>query len=332
MAAFPKWVRKAKPKRAAVDVGRQVITERARAVWFYLELAATQPEKDVEYVHQLRVATRRATAACQVFRTLERNKHRRQLTREFRRLRQVAGAARDLDVLCERLKRSSNGVAKDDLDKAIACVAQRRRETQPALVHAYRRWKRAGRKRRVMRAAKRGLWRKPKSKKRFGDVSIEVLRSVVDQFFEAASADLSDMNALHEMRIRGKKLRYTIEIVARAFDTSLRNEVYPEFEQVQERMGVINDHVTAAATFAQWHNETQDQDHGKVFLQLMKLEEEQAETARCEFLQWWTPARSEPLRHHFQQLLAGQAAADVRDVPTCRETARQPMPPVRAAV
>ena len=223
--------------------------------------------------------------------------------------------ARDLDVLCERLKEAAHGDSQANLTEAIARVQKCRQQAQKPLVRASRRWERGQRKRQVRRLVQRGLWRQSQSKRRFGDVSHGVLASVVDDFFDAASADLSDMEALHEMRIRGKRLRYTIELVAGAFDKTLRKDIYPDFENVQERIGVVNDHATAHKIFAQWFEKATGQEFANRFRRLAEIEQERTEATRGEFQTWWTPQRSARLRQRFQLLLledCGPAEKDVR--------------------
>jgi CHAD domain-containing protein len=61
---------------------------------------------------------------------------------------------------------------------------------------------------------------------------------------EAATAGGS-MESLHQLRIAGKRLRYTIELFACVADDLLRQSVYPHVEELQDRLGKINDHVAA---------------------------------------------------------------------------------------
>jgi len=55
------------PIKPVRDVAHAILHARLRAVWHWLPLAADRSEEDCEYVHQLRVATRRAMAALRVF-------------------------------------------------------------------------------------------------------------------------------------------------------------------------------------------------------------------------------------------------------------------------
>jgi CHAD domain-containing protein len=70
---------------------------------------------------------------------------------------------------------------------------------------------------------------------------------VTKEFCAAANAAGADqsMEVLHGLRIAGKKLRYTIELFASVANDSLRQSVYPIVEELQERLGAINDHAAA---------------------------------------------------------------------------------------
>ena len=54
------------------------------------------------------------------------------------------------------------------------------------------------------------------------------------------------------MRISGKQVRYTMELLAGAFDESFRRELYVIFAEVQEMLGTINDHASAVTMFHEW--------------------------------------------------------------------------------
>ena len=73
-----------------------------------------------------------------------------------------------------------------------------------------------------------------------------------ESFFESIPGDTSDMAALHQFRIRAKSLRYAMELLAAAFGPELREVHYPVVEEVQERLGRINDHVAARDRFRNW--------------------------------------------------------------------------------
>ena len=76
----------------------------------------------------------------------------------------------------------------------------------------------------------------------FGRRARQYLAGVLKKFFKAAGADLSSDEALHALRIRTKKLRYTMEIVAMAFPAAFRKKLYPRIGMLQDMMGMVNDH------------------------------------------------------------------------------------------
>ena len=66
--------------------------------------AVFHAEEDMEYVHQLRVGTRRAAAALRIFRRLLAQAPRRKTRKNLRTLRRSAGEARDWDVFLDMLQ------------------------------------------------------------------------------------------------------------------------------------------------------------------------------------------------------------------------------------
>ena len=146
-------------------------------------------------------------------------------------------------------------------------------------------------------------WRRSKCKKRFGKLSRRVLAAVVADFFLTASGDLADLKTLHQLRIQGKRLRYTVEIVASVFDPALRQEIYPEIEAIQERIGVVNDHVMAAELLDQWSKQATYRDCAHVFQRMVELEHARTESSHREFLEWWDAPRRTRVQGRFEQLL-----------------------------
>jgi hypothetical protein len=76
---------------------------RLAVVLHYLPLAAEKAEEEVEYVHLLRVWTRRAAAALKLYASLLPRRRRAWIKKQLKRLRCAATDARDCDVLVRRL-------------------------------------------------------------------------------------------------------------------------------------------------------------------------------------------------------------------------------------
>ena len=62
-----KWVKGVSPKQPLHQAAYLILNSRLSAVWSWLPFAANKSDEDVEYVHQLRVSTRRAVEALRVF-------------------------------------------------------------------------------------------------------------------------------------------------------------------------------------------------------------------------------------------------------------------------
>lgn len=64
---FGKWIEGITADVTATEAGRHSLAQRLQAVQYYLLLAAWRADEDVEYVHELRVYTRRSMAALRLF-------------------------------------------------------------------------------------------------------------------------------------------------------------------------------------------------------------------------------------------------------------------------
>src|SRR5262249_55834949 len=93
-----KWISDLKPGSPLAEAARHVLFVRLQVVKDCLPRAALEADRDIEYVHQLRVGTRRADAALRIFKVCLPKKVQGEARRRLRKLRRAAGAARDWDV------------------------------------------------------------------------------------------------------------------------------------------------------------------------------------------------------------------------------------------
>src|SRR4051794_33720985 len=93
-----KWISDLKPQSPLAEAARHVLFVRLQVVKDHLPRATLEADRDIEYVHQLRVGTRRADAALRIFKACLPKKVHRKARRRLRKLRRAAGAARDWDV------------------------------------------------------------------------------------------------------------------------------------------------------------------------------------------------------------------------------------------
>jgi CHAD domain-containing protein len=314
-----KWIAGAAPDQPVVETARLALGSRLELVCYYLPLAADDWQEDVEYVHQLRVTTRRSVAALDIFGYLLSERRRRWLRRRLNNIRRAAGDARDYDVQLARLQAWTPAHPDRDVAPVANWLSDRRRSAQAPIVARHQRLLQkdfAGRVQRLVERVGRKVRPKELARADFATAARAALPGIVDDFFAAGSAPLCEIKALHRLRIEGKRLRYAIELLAAAFLPPLRQEVYPVVETLQEKLGRVNDHANAASRYRQWaqlvdvsadgttHDVTAPAiDVPASLLRDWACEEDAAlSLARTSFSDWWTDARATQLRQQLREI------------------------------
>ena len=108
---------------------------------------------------------------------------------------------------------------------------------------------------------------------------------------------------MHQFRISGKKLRYTMELLGSTFPPRFAKQLYPRLASLQDRLGRINDLATGQARYEAWSQECTVPAQCEYLGRLAQQEREQLEAARQEFLGWWTPARHKRFAAAFDRLI-----------------------------
>lgn len=284
------WLEGVKPGMCMARVGRLHLQARLATIGHWLPLAATRWREEPEYVHQLRVSTRRATAAMRIFGDLLPSKRQTEIRRQLRRIRRAACDARDLDVLIGRFERLK-GDAPQRLAKRLTRRLRKKRNAAQAplqtlngtlsddlrnILHPED----------LLRPLACDTSHGPSSQP-FDAVAHACLKDAVTSFKKAARADLADIAALHALRLAGKKLRYTIEIAAPVCDDRLRTTAYPRLQFLQEFLGTINDHAQFSERLRIWRSESSSK-RMRAALQGMILAEQLAlADLHSLFLAWW---------------------------------------------
>ncbi len=296
-----KWAEVNDVGRPAADVAADILQQRMQVVQQMLPLAAYESRRDVEYVHQLRVGCRRAGAALRAFRPLLSGKAKR-LRKRLRKMRQAAGPARDADVLLARLKATSKSTP--GYEYVIARLKRQRTNAQQALVEVAEKSKAGQLADSVERClASLGNNRPKATGVRFDQFAREALRSASRGMFKLAGVELPTVAQLHQLRIAGKRLRYSIELFHSAFPTALREDVYPIVEKIQTRLGRLNDHATAQAFFQHWLVDLPPNERAAQLAARIVEEREATEQISENFLHWWTAKRLAALESHLSTLI-----------------------------
>ncbi len=298
-----KWIEGLDPGGSPTEAAHRCLDQRLQAVRHFLPLAANHAADDVEYVHELRVATRRSMAALRLFAPMLPQKQNRAVLKDLRHTRETAGTARDLDVMVAHHADDPGSQGK----RFLKDLRRRRAEAQKPIRAQCKRLSKHDRLRRrserLLDAIRvRGEGAPPQ---RFDAWARIRLREVVEDFFAADPTDPTDLAALHHFRIRAKRLRYAMELLAPAFPEALYNGLYPQLEALQDDLGEINDHAVAVARFEGWLED--DGRRAKRLKALLRVEHEALDRALDAFQQRWDRAQKTRLRAGFEALASGPA-------------------------
>lgn len=309
--ADSKWIAQLAPETPVAEAARRVLLLRLGAVCEQLPLAVKEADRDPEHVHQLRVATRRAGAALDIFAPCLPEKAYRRTRKFLKRLRRAAGAARDWDVFLEDLGarlRRARAPLRPGLDfllgygsgQRAAAQAELERTGLPALAGA------EGRLAETLAAV-----RPPESVPVavLQDLARLMLRGLLAELEAAAGQDLGRYEHLHRVRILGKRLRYAMELFGGCFPGRFRTEYYPAVEQMQEMLGRANDSFVAAGRLEALQarltaERPKDWRRFRAGIEsLLQFHRRRLPQERGRFLRWWRNWRRSGLGADFAELV-----------------------------
>ena len=298
VVAASKWSKGLSPDLPTAEFAHAILDVRLKAVCHWLSLAAEKSEEDVEYVHQLRIAARRAVEALRVFSALIPAQMCDDMGARLRRIRLAADEARNWDAMGKQFSQTSGGAIAA---RIVEQIKAHRKESQGPIVAVYQECTADACEAKIEQLLQEvESHRRGEGKRRFGRLAPQHLASVVKKFFTAAKSDLTTAESLHALRVRTKKLRYTMEIVAVAFDSAFRKKLYPQVTLFQDLLGTVNDHATAGRLFRDWLSKSEDAEQ-RAFLEGLLLAEERAtEDLRAAFLATWAPKVVSGLKRQFR--------------------------------
>ncbi len=303
MARNTKWV-EGLPEESVELVARRALSVRLGRLWHFLEQAVVHEGRQIEDVHQLRVFTRRSAAAIQIFDRWLPKRRGRWMRKQLKHIRRAAGEARDLDVLRSRWSTELAELPAGQMAILVEQVKRRRRRAQWPIEDAFHRLssKRFPRRARKLtkRIRDRGS-RENASPDRLLDVARSSLAELLVPYFKAAESTFADPAELHEFRIASKHVRYAMELFAGAFDDSFRQQLYPRVADLQDRLGKINDHVTALAYLTAWYDKTEAVAVRQAIEAGMQIEQRALDESQRAFLGWWSSEKRQELRSQFER-------------------------------
>jgi CHAD domain-containing protein len=322
-------------ERPVAEVARQLLSARLDAFWQQLEFVHRDRASRPRDVHQLRVAARRAMAALDLFQPLLARGCESWFRQQLRRIRRSAGKARDVDAIAERLigegwseqapllsTPSEVTEADESLEscpqpkadwQARACGADVQAPLFAILARCRERWRRPLEKRAAtlvheetwsQRGAALLSEEGRQASEPFRVFASRRLRPVMRRFFRAADHRLRGADELHALRIRGKKLRYALELCHSSFGDEAWLKCTVALENLQETLGGFTDHAVAAERLDRWARAESGR-RRRLMVRLSRDERRTARTAREAFITWWKPSRRRRLRHQCERLLRG---------------------------
>jgi triphosphatase len=219
---------------------------------FRLNEIALLAARDPDALHQARVALRRLRAALTLFRHSLRGRDYQQLREELRWFAGQLGEARNLDVLLApdapppfagdaALRAALTAEREAAYDRVMAALDSERARN---LLLRFALWLEAG------------GWRfKPRAR---GDLRALAAHQLERQWRKVrrrgAALGALDPDAEHQLRIDIKKLRYAAEFLAGLYTgrpaAGRRSRFIAALKELQERLGIANDHRIAAAAAA----------------------------------------------------------------------------------
>ena len=251
MAADGKWVDQLGPKMHVAEAARRVLLARLEVVRTFLPLAVHDADRDPEYVHRLRVATRRSGAALRLFGRWLPDKPLRRAKRWLRALRQAAGAARDWDVFVAELRQRRAHMREKEQPGVDFLFGYAGGQRDAAQQHLHEAGTAYGPHLKELIDATVAAVREPADGPRtLRALGQHLLLELLQELDWAAGRNLDDYEQLHQVRILGKKVRYAMEVFADCFAPPFREVLYPQIEEMQEILGHANDSHVASQRLA----------------------------------------------------------------------------------
>jgi CHAD domain-containing protein len=288
-----KWIKGLTPQMTLAQAAREVLTARLEVVRHFLPRAMKESEEDPEFVHQLRVGTRRSDAALRIFRSCLAGRIYRGARGRLRAIRRAAGDARDWDVFLAALRQRRGEVAdaqQAGLDFLIGYALAQRHAAQAALQSVEPNQPRLFDH--FMNDTIDSVQQPHEDARTLIDLARPMLLDLLDKLKQSASGNLKDYDHLHQVRIAGKRLRYAMEVFADCFAPAFREELYPQVEEMQETLGRANDSHVAAGRLVELREKLEADsatwERVKAGVEaLLRFHQRRLPQERKRFVAWW---------------------------------------------
>jgi CHAD domain-containing protein len=219
----------------------------------------TREGKDIEALHDMRVATRRMRAAFRVFDDYLDSKRLKSIRKGAKRTCGKLGTVRDLDVFWAKTERYLEGLPaerQDDLESLKETWKAEHEESREALLayldsNRYMKFKEEAAE--LLQTPE--VWRLPALTKKGEAVPHRVQHVVPMEVYERMACVLAydewvtnsevSLKRLHRLRIAGKRLRYTLEFFEEVLAPQA-SDLIQQMKVLQDHLGDLQDAVVAS--------------------------------------------------------------------------------------
>ena len=281
---------------------RKILTDQLHR--FREQLTGVHRDIDTEFVHQARVATRRMRSALRLFRDAIPEGAAAHLAGELKWLGGMFGAVRDLDVFLLNLSRFKRQIESFPAKKKQAFanwIERNRRGPLKALCQALESPRYKHFERRILQFLERPLPSRPRAPlamKPVREVAPWFITEKLDAVIAQGRTVLADpkLKQFHLLRIEMKRLRYTCEFLASAYDGGL-DPFIDRTVEIQDCLGELQDTVFTRgfidSLWDDWKGKLVDPDLVFILGEIYQLQAEIARARREAFGQIWDRFSSE---------------------------------------
>lgn len=326
-----RWIVGLSADMPLLDALDLIFRQRYQAVREFLPLAAERAAENVEYIHKLRVSCRRLAAVLDVLAEGFPEAPRQQLLKLLGKIRRSCGQARDLDVRRSflesllRLASIEDAAVIELLCETTVCQRERvQQDIRRKLRKLEQEFGAAGEAllsslHSVSRGASEGY-------ATFGKTGGRILAKELAGLWDLAARNLESAATLHQVRIAVKHLRYAFEVFMPALPDLVREDFYPQLEEVQSLLGEVHDAVEAKRAFRDlrrkwkgWRGTKKWDRRGLSGFRWRELRAgldgvllayaQQGDHARTEFLDLWPGFSGDSFRRPVAELLSAPGEA-----------------------